>query len=281
MITLQNLTYRYPDGGLTALDNVSAEIPAGIHLLLGENGAGKTTLLHIIAGLRLAANVDSCLVDNIPSALRLPELLANTFIFTDEMKFPYGTINQMVSRHAVFYPNFDHEMLQANLARFGMDGTEPIDKFSLGNRKKAQLAYILALRTRVLLLDEPANGLDITAKQHLLQMLAQCTDPEQTVIISTHTVWDFQNLFESVIVINHGQLLLCKPIPEITERISFASGPMPVPEALYTEPLLGRFHVIVKHQEGEANTDIDYNLLYNALQSPARDNIINAINSPL
>ena len=277
MITLKNLSYRFPSWGVVALDDVSADIPTGIHLLLGENGAGKTTLLHIIAGLRTAAPTESCTIDGIPTALRDPQLLADTFIFTDEMKFPFPTINEMVQRHACFYPSFDYDMLQANLARFGMDGSEALDKFSLGNRKKAQLAYILSLRSRILLLDEPANALDISAKQTLLQMLAQCTDEGQTVIISTHTVWDFQNLFESVIVLNHGKLVLNKPIWEITERVSFVSDSMPIPNAIYIEPLLGKYLAITPNTGN--TTDVDYTLLYNALQSPSRDNLLNILNS--
>ena len=69
MINLQNLSYRYGKG-VNALDDVPAQIPPGLHLLLGENGSGKTTLLHVIVGLRLAQPADSCMIDGVPTSSR-------------------------------------------------------------------------------------------------------------------------------------------------------------------------------------------------------------------
>ena len=122
--------------------------------------------------------------------------MRRVFLVSDEMQFPFKTIDEMVRYHSVFYPSFDPEMLHRNLETFGMTGREPIDSFSLGNRKKAFLAYAFALKTEILLLDEPANGLDISSKQQTLNMMAECVDESQTVILSTHTVADFQQLFE-------------------------------------------------------------------------------------
>lgn len=276
MITLQNLNYRYKSG-LQALHNVNAEITPGIHLLLGENGAGKTTLLHTIAGLRTATPASSCLIDGTPSALRLPSVQQKVFVITDEMAFPFPTIRDMVRLHACFYPNFDKEMLAANLQSFGISDSDPIDSFSLGNRKKAYLAYALALQTEVLLLDEPANGLDISAKRTLLQMLSQCVAENQTVIISTHTVWDFQSLFDSVMMLRQGTMILSMPVWTISERISFVSDTFPIEGAIYTEPLLGRFHAIVPNTSGQPS-DLNYTLLYSALQSPKAQDLLNVLN---
>jgi len=278
MITLDHLNYKYRGGAYMALHDVTAEIPAGIHLLMGENGAGKTTLLHIIAGLRTAAPASACLIDGYPTADRNPEVLQRTFIVTDEMKFPYSNINEMVQRHARFYPTFDAKMLQENLKLFEMTGYEPINEFSLGNRKKTYLAYALALRTEVLLLDEPANGLDINAKSILLKMLSHCVSEQQTVIISTHTVWDFQNLFEGVMVIKGGQLITASKVWDITEKLAFISDNTPVAGALYMSQSFGKFHAIIPN-DGTMTTDIDYLLFYEALHSPEQSKIINVLNS--
>ncbi len=276
MITLDNLSYSYPNGTI-ALQNVRAEIPAGIHLLLGENGAGKTTLLHTIAGLRMATPMQSCHIDGVPTAKREPSVLSRTFILTDDIVFPYRTIEMMVKSHAMFYPSFDAEMLKANLECFGMTGREPIDSFSLGNRKKAQLAYALSLNVDILLLDEPANGLDITSRHILLQMMARCVSEEQTVIISTHTVWDFQNLFSNLMVLNKGQLITSQPLWDIASRISFVSDTVPVVGAIYMEQSFGRFNAIIPN-DGTKQTDIDFVMLYNALQSPMSQELLTIIN---
>ena len=186
----------------------------------------------------------------------------------------------MVRYHSVFYPSFDPEMLHRNLETFGMTGREPIDSFSLGNRKKAFLAYAFALKTEILLLDEPANGLDISSKQQTLNMMAECVDESQTVILSTHTVADFQQLFESVIVLSAGNLVLNSPIYSVTEKIDFINADVPPTGAIYIEQSLGRFRAIVPHRPDFVSSDIDYTLLFNALQSPSsRHALLTILNS--
>ena len=186
----------------------------------------------------------------------------------------------MVKHHAVFYPSFDAEMLEQNLADFEMTGNEPIDQFSLGNREKAQLAYVLALHTAVLLLDEPANGLDITSRTKLLRMMARCVSENQTVIISTHTVWDFQNLFDGLLVLGHGSLLINMPIWEIARRVKFVHSFTPVEGAIYQEPDFGQFKAIVPNSDDNETTDVDFVVLYNALQSPASRNLVELLSAP-
>lgn len=276
MITLNHLSYRYPSG-IVALNDLTAQIGPGMHLLVGENGSGKTTLLHIIAGLRKAIPENACLIDSLPTAERLPEILEKTFILTDEMVFPYKTINEMVQRHAPFYPSFSPELLGNTLSRFGMTGNEPIDRFSLGNRKKAQLAYVIALHPEVMLLDEPLNGLDITARSEFIKILAENTSENQTVIISSHTVLDFRNLIDSLIVISGGQLLLSMPTWKIAERLAFVTTPQPPTDALFMQPALGQFNAIIPNRE-DLSTDIDLILFYNAIVSPARHAILSHLN---
>jgi len=272
MITLDNLSYRY-HGGHLALDNLTSEIGPGLHLLIGENGSGKTTLMHIIAGLRKAVPEHSCLIDGTPTALRLPETLSKVFILTDNIQFPYSTIRKMAEYHAVFYPTFSEELLNSYLERFGMTGDEQIDRFSLGNRKKAQLAYALALQTDILLLDEPLNGLDITARNEFIQMLAESNDGNRTMIISSHTVLDFRNLIDSVIVLSGSHLVLSMPLWQISEKVSFVSELEPVSGAIFMQPMFGHFNAIIPN-DGTMTTDVDLILFYGALQSKAKNTLL-------
>lgn len=279
MIVLDNLSYAYSKSHY-ALSNINASIDSGIHLLLGANGAGKTTLLHIIAGLRRPVKADECLIDGEAPSLRAPSLMSRVFIVTDNMVIPFRSVREMVALHAPFYPSFDAEMLRRNLEAFDMTGDELIDSFSLGNRKKAILAYAFALRAEVLLLDEPANGLDIAGRQTALTMMAECIGESQTVIVSTHSVYDFQPLFDSVIALSCGHLILNTPVWEISERIDFISDNFPPEGALYLEQNLGQFRAIVPHIPGTETTDIDYLLLYKALHSSNSMDLLNLIKSP-
>lgn len=279
MINLEHITYSYSRRSKNpALIDITAEIGPGIHLLLGENGAGKTTLLHIIAGLRRPVPISGCTIDGVSPWLHLPSLTDRICFVSDDLTFPLPTINEMERRHAVFFPNFSPEMLRRNLEVFGMTGNELIDAFSLGNRKKAQLAYILALRPEVLLLDEPANGLDIDAKTTVLNLLSECIEGNQTVILSTHTVQDFAPLFDSVMMLSGGRLILNMSVWDITERLSFTINQYPPEGAFFMEQRLGRFAAILPRDPENEPTDIDFVLLYKGLQSvSSRSAILNQL----
>ncbi len=100
-IQLENLTLRY--GRKVALNDLTATIEPGIHLLLGENGAGKTSLLHLIDGLRFPTD-GKCLVDGAPTRYRLPSILSKVFYLGAGMPLPARTIEELIKVHARFFP---------------------------------------------------------------------------------------------------------------------------------------------------------------------------------
>lgn len=275
MIEFHNLTYRYPKSTFCALSDVDASIGAGIHLLLGENGAGKTTLLHIIAGL-LIPESGSLSLDGEAPCLRQPSLLQRIFFMPDTMVLPCKSVVGLEKIHAPLFPKFDGGLFRSNLQAFGLTGNETFADLSLGNRRKSVIAYALALNVDVLLLDEPANGLDITAKQVLQQMLASQISESQTLILSTHTVGDFEFLYDGLIMLSKGKLLLASSTWNISSSLQFTSSVVPPVEPLFMEQRLGLFRAISPANHA-ADGHVDFTLLYNALLSPARDNILSHI----
>lgn len=275
MLELDNVTYTYPGAPRPALEGVTARLGTGVHLLLGENGAGKTTLLHAMAGLRRPQG-GACRIDGVDTALRLPSVASRVFLAGDETEIPARTINEFARQHACFYPSFDPEMLRQNMADFGLDPDAPLSGMSLGTRRKATMAYALALQTDVLLLDEPANGLDINSRKTLRKMMARTLRDDATVVVSTHVVDDLRELYDSVSVLRGSRLLLSAPTSRVMERLDFLTSPVPVPGALYGEPDLGHVRVIAPHQAGR-DTEVDFALLYSALLSPSSENIIKAL----
>ncbi len=260
MIELNNLTYAYRRG-FVAIDDVTASVSPGIHLLLGENGAGKTTLLRLMAGLLFPSSG-----------------MKTVFMLPDTTELPTKTIRGFAEIHSRFYPTFSQENFEENLREFNLDGNENYNQLSLGLRHKTLLAYVVALGVDLLLLDEPANGLDITSKKALRHILARCTGPEQTVIISTHTVSDLRELYDGVLVLSKGKLLLARPTWEISERISCVASPIPPFDHIFMEQGAGLFHSIIENETGEP-TDLNYALLYSALMSKSRDRLLEIINS--
>lgn len=277
MIDIQNVSFTYRKGA-EAIADASANLGEGIWLLLGENGAGKSTLLHLIAGL-LTPKDGTITVNGENTALRRPSTLANMFIVTDEMKFPARTINEFRFVHSRFYPCFSDDTLKANLTMFDMDGNEPLANMSFGTRKKAQLAYACSLGVNTLLLDEPANGLDIQSRKSLRRMLAINTSPEQTVIVSTHSVADLGPLYSGVVILNRGRMIASCTTEQILSHLSFNVGTTPSRDALYSEQDLGRFRTVVVNPTGEPATDIDFALFYGAMMTPARNTILSLLNN--
>ena len=276
MITVNNLCYRYPKGP-EALSDITAAISSGIHLLLGENGTGKTTLLHIIAGL-LYPTAGSVEVDGMSPRLRQPALLEKIFFLGDDMTLPGGTALAFAHTAAKAYAGFDAGLLADYLARFGLTGRERLDRLSLGNRRKSLIAVALALRTQVLLLDEPANGLDIGSKETLGRMLAEAAGDDRTIIVSTHVTHDFHNIFDGVIALRRNRLQLAATLTDILSAVAFTAGMIPPVEAIFTHQSAGLFRSITA-AGADTETDIDYNLLYMALQSDRADIITSLINS--
>lgn len=278
MIELQNVTFKYRKGA-EALRSVSANLHGGTYLMLGENGAGKTTLLKVMAGL-IVPQEGRCLIDGLDVDSRSAVALSRVFFLGDETCFPARDIYTMEKCHAPFYPTFSAEVLRDCLTAFGFTGTERLDRMSLGMRRKAMLAYAIALRTDLLLLDEPANGLDINSKQILARLLARHTREGQTVVVSTHTVQDLEYLFDGLLYISHGELLLDATIERIAGALEFASSPTPLDGAIYQEAFAGLYRGVfpaIPGDEGDSRPDLG--LLYNALCSPGRDNILTLINS--
>lgn len=277
MLTLSDINYSYPRGK-EALHAVTATIGSGFHLLIGENGSGKTTLLHLMAGLRYPT-AGTCELDGIPMRLRRPEELCRIQYLGDDMIFPADTIKAMADTHARFFPCFDSGMLAHNLEAFGIKAGERLRNMSLGNRRKAHLAYMLALKCDILLLDEPTNGLDITSKNTFSRMLVECVSPEQSVIVSTHTPADLESLYDNVMVLNHGELLLNMNVDEICSHIAFVSNSTLAQDALYSEPRFGLYRCIIPNPDNSIESQLDFGLLYTALSGSSRQAILNCLNS--
>lgn len=277
MLRFNNLSYSYK-GHADALAGVSGSVGPGLCLVLGENGAGKTTLLNLCAGVLLpsAGSID---FDGCDPSRRLPSTLERLFFLPADYVSPLATIDSAAEHLAPFYPNFDAAMLRENLDAFGLSGREKLRRLSLGLLHKANIAFALALRTDLLLLDEPANGLDILSKKELRHRFSRCLGDNQTVLLSTHTVADLEVLYDSVLLLHQGRLLLNATTEHISERLSFATASVPPPGALYVEPDAGAFRVVLPAEEA-VPTAVDFELLYTAILNDPTGRIVELLNTP-
>lgn len=192
------------------------------------------------------------------------------------MRFPGKTIRVFQKLHSRFYPNFSEEMFEANLKAFGQTGNEPMESHSLGNLKKAQLSYVLAMGVKALLLDEPTNALDIEGRETLRRLIATNICENQTIIVSTHTVSDLDKLFDGAMIMHRSKLLFAGTEEDVAQRLAFEYSKENDPEALYSENIAGRFlnlYPTGAHDE----TRVDWRALYMALHSDRSQLIINQL----
>lgn len=269
------MTYSYGKKLPAAITGVTAVIPEGIHLLAGENGAGKTTMLHLLAGVS-RPQAGSVRVNGSDPASNRPSEMGKTFLLEENTHFPGRTIREFAQVHSTFYPGFSDRQFAENLVAFGMSGDEPMKRLSLGNRKKAQLAYVLALGVEVLLLDEPTNALDIESKQALRKMMAANLRDDQTVIVATHTVSELDKLYDGAMILTRSVLQLAATEEAVARRLAFTVTGTPDPDALYSESQIGRALNILEATDDE-DTRVDWRLLYSALHSPNRERVLQAI----
>lgn len=262
MIEIKKLSFGYSRFNFIFQD-IDLSIQKGIYIIAGENGVGKTTLLHLVSGLCFPHTGD-CLINNKSTCDRSADLLKELFFLPEELKCPTEPILDFAHRHARFYPSFEEEILMDNLREMGIDGKKKMSELSFGQRKKALIAYTLALKTSVILLDEPTNGLDILSKQTLQRLIAKNIGDDQTLLISTHTINDFRNLYDHIIFLVDKHTVINESLESISFKLLFAQSVNPPPEALYYEQNLKGYFSILANPDGMENT-IDPELLYRGI----------------
>ena len=171
MVELQGITFGYRRGE-RLFDGLGLTLtPGNIYGLLGRNGAGKTTLLRLMSGL-LFAKTGSARVAGEEVRRRTPAFLRELYFVPEEFHTPALSPRALVRLYSVFYPRFDHAAMERYLADLEVDPDQSMTAMSYGQKKKVLLAFAVASQCRLLILDEPTNGLDIPAKSQFRRLLA-------------------------------------------------------------------------------------------------------------
>ena len=190
----------------------------GIYGLLGKNGSGKTTLLKIIAGL-LFPKQGTCEIMGQRPALRQPDFLNKIYFLPEDLFVPALTAHDYVKFYAPFYPKFDFIFLNQCLKEFDLPQDKLLTTFSHGQKKKFLISFGLATQCQLLILDEPTNGLDIPSKSQFRKLVASAITDEKLFIISTHQVHDVENLIESVLILEEGNIIYNQRLNDHEEHI--------------------------------------------------------------
>ena len=266
MIEVKNLKFKYAGQSQPVIDDLSLQLEANkIYGLLGKNGTGKSTLLYLMAGL-LRPQGGSVSVDGFTPHKRQAEMLREFFIVPEEFDFPRTSLRSYVRLMAPFYPRFSQEVLKSCLAEFELEDDLQLNALSMGQKKKVFMSVALAAGTRLLVMDEPTNGLDIPSKSQFRKVVAQQMSDDRTLIISTHQVHDVESLLDHILILSRRALLFDHSVDDITARYAFDfRKPDEMDGVLYAEPTLQGNMAMSLRQEGDPETQLNLELLFNAV----------------
>ncbi len=266
MIEVKNISFKYAGQKNLVFDDFSLTLKQdNIYGLLGKNGTGKSTLLYLISGL-LRPKKGAVCFDSVETKLRKPETLSEIFIVPEEFDLPAMSLNQYVKINEPFYPRFNREVLEACLKDFELSTNLKLNALSMGQKKKVYMAFALATNTKVLLMDEPTNGLDIPSKSQFRKVIAQHMTEDRTLIISTHQVHDVESLLDHILILSPQKLLLNASVAEIQEKYTFEyRTPDQMQDVLYAEPSLQGNAVVAPRKADSPETQVNLELLFNAV----------------
>lgn len=259
MITVRNLSFSYPRGS-RVFEGLTLTLPAGeIIGLLGQNGVGKSTLIKLLAAL-ISPQQGEVTFDG-KNVTRSAELYSRLMVVPEEFTLPKISVESFVAHTAPLYPAFSREQFDTYCKALEVDCYARFTDLSMGQRKKAYLAFALACNVELLLLDEPTNGLDITSKAALRSILAQYADQNKTILISTHQAHDIENLVDRVVILHQGDVLLNQSVSELQQIFGF--GITAGREAIYSQQsVAGTVGIWAADNTEEGRFDLE--LLFNA-----------------
>jgi ABC-2 type transport system ATP-binding protein len=221
VVRAESLSKRF--GKLTAVDDLSFELEAGtITGFLGPNGAGKTTTLRMLLGLAAPTSGRALVFERPYALLQRPALRVGAVL--EATDFHPGRSGRdhlrTLSRAAELPDARADEVLR--LVELQDAGTRRVKGYSLGMRQRLGLAAALLGDPELLVLDEPANGLDPEGVRWLRDFLRAFAARGRTVLVSSHVLAEVAQTVDQVLIVNHGRLVVESSLAELTARVGGA-----------------------------------------------------------
>jgi ABC-2 type transport system ATP-binding protein len=215
-IQINNLTKAY--GSTQAVRGLNLAIkPNQITAFLGVNGAGKTTTIKMLLGMVRPSNGDAHLLGTSIHDAKKSVCIRRDIAYVTETKqlYDYMTVGQILRFTRPFYSDWDTSLEKELLDTFELPLHRRIKSLSKGMRTKIALLLAFARRPKLLVLDEPSDGLDPIGIEHMLQKLvAQCSEGT-TVFFSSHQIAEVERVADNVCMLHRGSLVLDSSMDEI------------------------------------------------------------------
>ena len=256
IISAQGVCKSY--GNKIALDNINLNLAPGRILgLIGPNGAGKTTLLKGILGLAPVQGNLQVLGMN-PFTDRVKLLNDVSFIADTAILPRWIKVSEVLEYVDGVHPNFKRDKALGFLAKTNIDQNSKVKDLSKGMLTQLHLALIMAIDSKLLVLDEPTLGLDILfRKQFYESLLNDYYDAQKTIVITTHQVEEIESILTDLVFINNGKILLEIRMDDLPEKFAELQVNTSEKEAaltllpIHTRTILGGFSMIYENSNRE------------------------------
>ena len=173
--------------------------------LLGPNGCGKSTLMKLICGILVPdrGEIEICGEKRSEASNALVSYLPERTYFNAWMH-----VDELIEYFAEFYSDFDEGLARNMMKDLGIDTTAKLRTLSKGTKEKVQLIMVMARRAKLYLLDEPIAGVDPAARDYILQTIISNYNPEATVVITTHLIYDVESVLDEFAFMDYGGKIL-------------------------------------------------------------------------
>lgn len=229
MLKCENIQKKY--FSCTAIQNISVDIlPGKIYALLGPNGSGKTTLMKIIAGL-IQPTTGSITLDGNSIGPITKEHIA--YMPTENYFYSYMTAKDIGNFYRDFFSDFDIDFYYHLLSEMELNPADKAKTMSSGMLAKLKLAVTVSRKASIIMLDEPLNGVDIIARDKIIQTIINNRTPNSTMIISSHLVDELEKIIDNAIFIKKGTVVECGDAEEL--RNSRGQSIVDIYKQIYSE----------------------------------------------
>lgn len=214
IVEINHLVKKY--GNTVALNEVNLSLDKGkIIGLLGPNGSGKTTLIKILTGLLKQYTGDVKVAGELLSTntKSIISYLPDQLYFDSWMK-----IEDLRRYFKDMYKDFNNDRFNELMRTFKIEDRILIKRLSKGNQEKLQLALVLSRDASVYIFDEPIGGVDPALRDTILETIMTYKNQDATVILSTHQIYDVENLFDEVVFLKAGQVVLHENTRKLIEE---------------------------------------------------------------
>lgn len=204
MLKCENLVKVY--SGCRAVDGLNLELDEGrIYALLGPNGSGKSTFMKMVVGL-IKPTEGKIYLDGEEISDKTRAKI--TYMPTENYFYNYMRIKDIASFYKDFYNDFDEDRMYGLLDRMELHFDGKVRNMSTGMLAKLKVAVAMARNSRVILLDEPLNGIDIIAREQVMNTITGYNNEDKIIIVSSHLVDELEHAAGGAVFIKNGRVVM-------------------------------------------------------------------------